>query len=76
MAHAKLGFSLSPNYQGYYAGQPAKTNNLGLRDYKDYAIEKDSNVFRIIVLGDSVIYGYGVRFKYTWSYIFQKQLKK
>ena len=25
--HPKRGYSLSPNYQGYYAGQPAKINN-------------------------------------------------
>ena len=76
MLHAKRGYSLSPNYRGYYAGKPAKINNLGFRDDKDYAIEKKSNVFRIIVLGDSVTYGYGVKFKYTWPYIFQKQLEK
>ena len=76
MQHAKRGYSLSPNYQGYYAGQPAKINNLDFQDDKDNAIEKDSNVFWIIVLGDSVTYGYGVKFKDTWPYIFQIQLEK
>ena len=76
MQHAKRGYSLSPNYRGYYAGQPARINNLGFRDDKDYAVEKGPNVFRILVLGDSVTYGYGVKFKETWAYQFQKRLEK
>jgi len=74
--HSTRGYSLRPNYSGYYAGQPANINNLGFRDDKDYAIEKGPNVFRILVLGDSVTYGYGVKFKETWPYLFQKHLRK
>jgi hypothetical protein len=61
---------------GYYSGQPARINNLGFRDDKDYEVEKGPNVFRIMVLGDSVTYGYGVKFEETWPYLFQKRLEE
>jgi len=36
----------------------AKTNNLGLREEKNY--NKKSNTFRIVFIGDSIVFGSGV----------------
>ncbi|MBI4847222.1 MAG: hypothetical protein HY808_01405 [Nitrospirae bacterium] len=50
------------------------TNSQGFRGKKEYSITKDSDVYRIIVLGDSVTFGYGVEDKETFSAILEKKL--
>src|SRR5215467_3233309 len=50
---------LAPNYDGWFAGVPVRTNALGFRDDREYDLAKRSNTFRIIVLGDSVTFGHG-----------------
>ena len=50
------------------------TNSQGFRGTKEYATEKTSGVYRIIVLGDSVTLGHGVGDEETFSYILEKQL--
>lgn len=67
---------LAPNYRGYFAGQPLRVNNLGFRDDRDYEVRKRPGVFRIIVLGDSVTFGHGCRFKETWPYLLEQSLRR
>jgi len=50
---------LIPNTQTSLYGTPVRINSLGFRG-KEYAVQKDGNVFRIVVLGDSVTFGVGV----------------
>ena len=68
-------YVLAKNYEGWWSGQPVKTNNFAMRDDRDYKIEKDENTFRILVLGDSVTFGNNVRFEETWTYQFENMLK-
>ncbi|MBI4354494.1 MAG: hypothetical protein HY595_04590 [Candidatus Omnitrophica bacterium] len=67
---------LAPNYRGYFAGQPLRTNNLGFRDNRDYELRKRPGVFRIVVLGDSVTFGHGCRFEETWPYLLEQSLAR
>ncbi len=58
-----LGWKNKPNAKGYFTSPDSKTfvriNSKGLRD-KEYDYKKGEGVFRILVLGDSFAWGYGV----------------
>src|SRR5438105_140414 len=57
---------LAANYDGWFAGVPARTNALGFRDNREYSLEKPAGTFRIIVLGDSVTFGHGSVYEHTY----------
>lgn len=42
-----------------YADETYKINSAGFRD-REFALEKSDDVFRIVVLGDSIIWGHGL----------------
>jgi hypothetical protein len=71
-----LGQRLSPGYDGWFAGVPVRINRLGFRDPRDYALEKGANVFRIIVLGDSVTFGHGSLWETTYPFLTEQQLRQ
>ncbi|MDA2917121.1 hypothetical protein MYX64_09830 [Nitrospinae bacterium AH_259_B05_G02_I21] len=66
---------LAPNYSGWFAGVPIRTNNLGFRDPRDYSLDKSPNTFRIVVLGDSVTFGHGALYETTYPYLLETKLK-
>ncbi len=55
----ELIWELSPGAEGEMHGIRYKINSLGLRDV-EYSLKKPDGVFRIGVVGDSVVFGYGV----------------
>jgi lysophospholipase L1-like esterase len=63
--HPILGVSLIPNFEGVHIAYGHEnvtnihTNSLGFRD-SEVQIPKPENVFRILVLGDSMTFGLGV----------------
>lgn len=69
------GQRLAANYNGWFAGVPARINNLGFRDPRDYSLDKRPNTFRILVLGDSVTFGHGAVFETTYPHLLEQQLK-
>ena len=50
-----------------------KINSWGFRDY-EYPIEKSNNTFRIIVLGDSITFGWGVELNESYPKIIENLL--
>jgi lysophospholipase L1-like esterase len=56
-----------------YIGVPVSINRLGLRD-GDVAIPKPAGTLRVVAVGDSVTFGYGVRLEDTWVKTLERRL--
>ncbi|MBI3009246.1 MAG: hypothetical protein HYY56_07025 [Candidatus Omnitrophica bacterium] len=73
----KLGFRLVPNYKMRYKTSEfdtsIKINSEGLRDC-EYQKDKDSTTFRILVLGDSFSFGFGVNLEDSYPKILEAML--
>lgn len=63
---ASLGFRLQPNQSAYTADKPFHTNAMGLRGALR-GWQKPSGVQRLLILGDSIAAGYGVREEDTFA---------
>lgn len=63
------GFIVTPHYR-----HGMSTNSKGFRGTREYAIPKPPDVFRIVVLGDSVVNGFGVEDEQTFSAVLEKML--
>jgi len=70
------GQRLAANYDGWFAGVPARTNALGFRDTREYSLAKTPGTFRIIVLGDSVTFGHGALFETAYPYLLEQRLRE
>ena len=57
--HPDVVYELKPGLVGTYLDRPLRTNAYGLRD-RDYPVAKPEGTFRIVGLGDSVMFGWGV----------------
>ena len=66
---------LAPGYTGWFAGVPVKINRLGLRDNREYALDKSPGTFRILVLGDSVTFGHGSIYEHSYPYLLEERLR-
>jgi lysophospholipase L1-like esterase len=66
---------LAPNYDGWFAGVPVRTNALGFRDDRDYSLDKAPGTFRIIILGDSVTFGHGSVAEHAYPRLLEDRLK-
>ena len=73
LPYKRLPFDHYPNKEGHYYGVSIKTNSLGLRDY-EYSIEKPENKKRVIFLGDSFTFGWGVPLEKLYSKQVEKML--
>jgi len=56
-------------------GVEVKINSNGLRDY-EYSFKKPLNTYRILVLGDSITFGWGVPFEKVYSKVLESRLNK
>ncbi len=75
VSETNLVHELKANYSGYWQGVPIETNGINLRD-KDYPLSKDEGVVRIIMIGDSVIFGAKVSEEDTVSSVLERKLNK
>jgi hypothetical protein len=75
LSDATLGQRLAPGYDGWFAGVPVHINSLGLRDPREYPLDKGPRTFRILVLGDSVTFGHGSVYEHTYPRLVEESLK-
>lgn len=68
-----LSFELAPNRRGRLKGIRVRTNSLGMRDAEPLPIESEA-VSRIVILGDSYTFGWGVDGDSTYPTVLEKQL--
>ena len=66
---------LKPNQETYtkYGLKPVQINSAGLRD-REFAIDKPENVYRVLVLGNSCTYGWGVGQEEMYAKLLEKKL--
>jgi lysophospholipase L1-like esterase len=69
----KLGFVHEPGTHAFLMGQDVRINSLGLRD-REFSPTKPPGVYRILVLGDSTTFGWGVSLDETASKILEREL--
>jgi len=75
MFHPVYGWVNVSNQEGMTYGSPVRINSRGFRD-RDYTVEKPTDVKRILVLGDSYAWGYGVAIDDIFTEILEAELEK
>ncbi len=68
-------YEMKPNLFGTFRNQPLRTNSHGLRD-REYSFNKAPGVFRIVGLGDSIIFGWGVKMEDTFPSLLEDWLNQ
>lgn len=75
--HPLLGWAMIPNATGAFFSREFSTtikiNSQGFRD-EEFSLKKSENRTRIAVIGDSMVYGFGVENNETFSTILGKKL--
>ena len=72
---ADVGRVLQPDLKGRkYVHTSVDSNQFGLRE-RNYEIPKPANIVRVVLLGDSYIFGYGVDAEQRLGVLLEKQLE-
>ncbi len=58
--HSRLVYELQPNLDMMFGHRVLRTNADGMRDDLNYSVEKPAGVIRIVGIGDSGMFGWGV----------------
>jgi len=72
---ASLGFRLRPGQDAFTADKPSHTNSIGLRG-PERSLKKPEGVKRILILGDSIAFGYGVAYEDTFAVKLEEMLNQ
>jgi hypothetical protein len=72
---AGIVYELRPNVRGQFVGQPLLINSQGLHDY-EYSRRKDAGTFRIVGVGDSSLFGWGVPFEESGLKVLERRLNE
>ena len=59
---SEIGYRMQPSYSGRAFGANLETNRYGFRG-PDWSVEKEEDVYRIAMIGDSHAFGYGVPYE-------------
>jgi hypothetical protein len=73
--HAGIVYQLRPNVRGRFMGQPVVINSQGLHDH-EYSRRKEPGTFRIVGLGDSSLFGWGVPFEDSGLKVLERRLNE
>jgi hypothetical protein len=71
--YADIVYELRPNIRGRFVGQPLLINSQGLHDY-EYSRRKPPGTFRIVGVGDSSLFGWGVPFEDSGLKVLERRL--
>jgi hypothetical protein len=73
--HEGIVYELRPNVRGRFMGQPVLINSQGLHDY-EYSRRKEPGTFRIVGVGDSSLFGWGVPFEDSGLKVLERRLNE
>ena len=73
VADPELSFVHVPNRSAFLMGAPVSINSHGQRD-REYTEAKPPGTFRIVILGDSTTFGWGVQSEETVAKILEQRL--
>src|SRR5579862_3865470 len=73
VANADLSFAHAPNRSAFLMGVPVSINSEGLRD-REFSLEKPPDVYRVMMLGDSTTFGWGVKEEDTAAKFLERKL--
>lgn len=59
-AHPDVVFELKPNLVGTFRGEPVRISAEGLREDREYGRKKPAGTYRIVGIGDSHMFGWGI----------------
>lgn len=68
-------YELRPNARGRFVNQPLLINSQGLHDY-EYGRRKEPGTFRIVGLGDSSLFGWGVAMEENSMKVLERRLNE
>lgn len=68
-------YELRPNVRGHFIGQPLLINSQGLHDY-EYSRRKNASTYRIVGVGDSSLFGWGVPFEESGLKVLERRLNE
>lgn len=66
-------YELKPNLKGHFQGVPIEFNSFGMRD-REYTQAKEPGTYRIVGLGDSVMFGWGVEVEKSYLKLLERML--
>ncbi len=70
---ADLGWRHRPGFRGWLYDYWVEINAKGLRG-PELAYERGPNEFRILLLGDSIAFGFGLRYEETFGHLMERDL--
>ena len=73
VSNPQLSFVHLPNSHAFLMGADVNINSQGLRDY-EYPLQKAPGTYRILLLGDSTTFGWGVRQQDTAAKFLERKL--
>jgi lysophospholipase L1-like esterase len=73
--YAGIVYELRPNVRGRFVDQPLLISSHGLRDY-EYSQHKEPGTFRIVGVGDSSLFGWGVRLEESGLKVLERRLNE
>jgi GDSL-like Lipase/Acylhydrolase family len=75
VANPALRFVHAPNAHAFLMGVDVNINSKGLRDY-EYSFAKPPRTYRIVMLGDSITFGWGVPLEATIPKLLEHELNQ
>lgn len=72
---AAMSHEHAPNRETLLMGVSVRTNSLGLRD-REFSRQKPTGVHRILVLGDSMTFGWGAKEEDTYPKVLERLLNR